>query len=115
MSILCFESHLDSNLFLYHDAYMRTTVTLDPETERLLREAMHQRGQSFKETLNQAVTKGLADMLCDADKTSFVQQSFPMGLRTGYDPAHLNSLNDDMEVDAFLDLSHRLNKQSLTG
>ena len=115
MSILCFENHLDSNLFLHHDAYMRTTVTLDPETERLLREAMHQRGQSFKETLNQAVTKGLADLLCDADKTSFVQQSFPMGLRTGYDPAHLNSLNDDMEVDAFLDLSHRLNKQSLTG
>ena len=94
---------------------MRTTVTLEPETERLLREAMHQRGQSFKETLNQAVTRGLADLLCDSDETSFVQQSFPMGLRTGYDPAHLNSLNDDMEVDAFLDLSHRLNKQSPTG
>ena len=26
---------------------MRTTVTLEPETERLLREAMRQRGQSF--------------------------------------------------------------------
>ena len=90
---------------------MRTTVTLEPETERLLREAMHQRGQSFKETLNQAVIRGLTDLLCDIDETSFSQQSFPMGLRTGYDPAHLNSLNDDMEVDAFLALSRRLSEQ----
>ena len=94
---------------------MRTTVTLEPETERLLREAMHQRGQSFKETLNQAVTRGLADLLCDTDKTSFVQQSFPMGLRSGYDPAHINSLNDDLEVDAFLALSRRLGNQSPPG
>jgi len=93
---------------MYH---MRTTVTLEPETERLLREAMHQRGQSFKETLNQAVIRGLTDLLCDIDETSFSQQSFPMGLRTGYDPAHLNSLNDDMEVDAFLALSRRLSEQ----
>lgn len=87
---------------------MRTTVTLEPETERLLREAMHQRGQSFNETLNQAVIKGLADLHCDIDKTPFIQQSFPMGLRTGYDPAHLNSLNDDLETDSFLDLSRYL-------
>ena len=97
---------------MYH---MRTTVTLEPETERLLREAMHQRGQSFKETLNQAVTRGLADLLCDTDNTPFVPQSFPMGLRSGYDPTHLNSLSDDLEVDAFLDLSRRLDNRSSTG
>ena len=94
-------------IIMYH---MRTTVTLEPETERLLREAMHQRGQSFKETLNQAVTRGLADLLGDTDKMPFVQPSFPMGLRAGYDSAHLNSLNDDMEVDAFLALSRRLSE-----
>ena len=31
---------------------MRTTVTLDPDVERLLREAMHRSRLSFKETLN---------------------------------------------------------------
>ena len=102
---------LTANIFCIIMYRMRTTVTLEPETERLLREAMHQRGQSFKETLNQAVIRGLADLHCDIDKTSFIQQSFPMGLRTGYDPAHLNSLNDDMEVDAFLTLSRRLSEQ----
>lgn len=107
--------HLDSIIIMHHYVLMRTTVTLEPETERLLREAMHQRGQSFKETLNQAVTRGLADLLCDSDKTPFVPQSFPMGLRAGHDPARLNSLGDELEVDAFLDLSRRLSEQSSTG
>ena len=92
--------------------FMRTTVTLEPETERLLREAMHQRGQSFKETLNQAVIRGLADLPDNIDKTPFIQQSFPMGLRTGYDAAHLNALNDDIEADAFLALARRLSEQA---
>lgn len=90
---------------------MRTTVTLEPETERLLREAMRQRGQSFKKTLNQAVTRGLEDLLCRADKTPFVPQSFPMGLRTGLDPYRLSSLDGDLETDAFLDLSRRLQQR----
>ena len=91
---------------------MRTTVTLDPETERLLREAMHQRGQSFKEALNSAVMQGLADLRSDAEDTPFVPQTFPMGLRAGNDPAHLSALGDDMEVEAFLDLSRRLGRRA---
>ena len=84
---------------------MRTTVTLDPEAERLLREAMRQRGQSFKEVLNAAVVRGLADLRSDGEEAPFVPAVYPMGLRTGYDPAHLGALGDDLEVDAFLDLS----------
>ena len=91
---------------------MRTTVTLDPETERLLREAMRQRGQSFKEALNRAVVKGLADLQHDARDTPFVPQAFPMGLRAGNDPAHLGALGADLEVEAFLDLSRRLARKS---
>ncbi len=39
---------------------MRTTVTLDPDVEALLRKAMHERGLSFKAALNEAVRAGLA-------------------------------------------------------
>lgn len=39
---------------------MRTTVTLDPDVEALLRKTVRQRGVSFKEALNQAVRAGLA-------------------------------------------------------
>ena len=38
---------------------MRTTVTIDPDTEALLREEVRRTGRSFKEVLNQAVQRGL--------------------------------------------------------
>lgn len=38
---------------------MRTTVTLDPDTEALLRRRMSERGVSFKRALNEAVRDGL--------------------------------------------------------
>ena len=94
---------------------MRTTVTLDPETEHLLREAMRQRRQSFKEVLNRAVVQGLADLRSDAGEAPFVPAAYPRGLRAGHDPAHLGALDDDMEVDEFLDLSRRLSERTASG
>ena len=94
---------------------MRTTVTLDPETEHLLREAMRQRRQSFKEVLNRAVVQGLADLRSDAGEAPFVPAAYPMGLRAGHEPAHLGALDDDMEVDEFLDLSRRLSERTASG
>jgi hypothetical protein len=38
---------------------MRTTVTLDSDVENLLRLAMRERGESFKEVLNNAIREGL--------------------------------------------------------
>lgn len=38
---------------------VRTTVTLDPDTEALLRRRMSERGVSFKRALNEAVRDGL--------------------------------------------------------
>ncbi len=38
---------------------MRTTVTLDPDVEALLRKAMRERGEPFKQVLNNAVRAGL--------------------------------------------------------
>lgn len=34
---------------------MRTTVTLDPDTEQIIRHRMRARNQSFKEALNDAI------------------------------------------------------------
>lgn len=39
---------------------MRTTVTLDPDVEALLREKMAQGDLSFKQALNDAIRSGLA-------------------------------------------------------
>ena len=39
---------------------MRTTVTLDPDTEALIRRRMRERDVSFKQALNDAIRAGLA-------------------------------------------------------
>ncbi|MGI8759207.1 MAG: antitoxin [Acidimicrobiales bacterium] len=39
---------------------MRTTVTLEPDTEALVRKRMRDRGVSFKQALNDAIRDGMA-------------------------------------------------------
>ena len=39
---------------------MRTTVTLDADTEQIVRRRMRERGVSFKEALNDAIRSGVA-------------------------------------------------------
>jgi hypothetical protein len=56
---------------------MRTTITLDPDVQALIRTAMKERGISFKEALNSAVRAGL--MQSKQRRRSFVQRSFSLG------------------------------------
>ena len=37
---------------------MRTTITLDPDTEQIIRRRMRERGVSFKEAVNDAIRSG---------------------------------------------------------
>lgn len=57
---------------------MRTTVTLDPDVERLIKHSMRERGVSFKEALNQAARSGLTRPKPGRTRP-FVQKSFSMG------------------------------------
>jgi len=57
---------------------MRTTVTLDPDVERLIRDAMRERAISFKEALNEAARIGLGGK-GPKRVAKFVQKSFRMG------------------------------------
>jgi hypothetical protein len=41
---------------------MRTTVTLDPDVESMLRKEMRRRGEPFKQVLNNAIRAGLRNM-----------------------------------------------------
>jgi hypothetical protein len=56
---------------------MRTTVTLEPDVQALIRTAMKERGISFKEALNSAVRAGL--MQSKQRRRYFVQRSFSLG------------------------------------
>ena len=57
---------------------MRTTVTLDPDVERLLRQTMREKGVSFKQALNDAVRAG-RNAGQSKDRKRFVQQTFSLG------------------------------------
>jgi len=81
---------------------MRTTVTLEKDVERLLREAMHRSRRGFKETLNAAIRVGLGPKTARRRGAPFVVKARPMGLRPGLDPAGFNKLADELEADAFL-------------
>jgi hypothetical protein len=41
---------------------MRTTVTLDPDVDTLLRKEVRRRGEPFKQVLNNAIRAGLRNM-----------------------------------------------------
>jgi hypothetical protein len=94
--------HLDSTTAAHHDASMRTTVTLDKDVERLVREAMHRSRRGFKQTLNAAIRAGLGPKTKRTRHAPLIIDARPMGLRPGLDPAGLNKLADELEVGAFV-------------
>jgi hypothetical protein len=61
---------------------MRTTVTLDPDVEALIRSAMKERGVSFKEALNSAIRAGAARNR--PGKRPFVQKTFALGAEQNF-------------------------------
>ncbi len=81
---------------------MRTTVTLDTDVERMLRDAMHRSRKSFKETLNAGLRAGLGERPAPVAGVPFVIKARSLGLRAGVDPARFNKLADDLEADGFL-------------
>jgi hypothetical protein len=90
---------------------MRTTVTLDPEVETLLKNEAHRTKQSFKAVLNQTVLQSLGKKAAPSVKP-FVVKATPMGLKPGIDPLRLSELADDLEVDAHLTLAQRGSKRA---
>lgn len=55
---------------------MRTTVTLDPDTEQLIRRRMRERNQSFKDAVNDAIRTGVTSQ---RDPQRFVTQTAALG------------------------------------
>ena len=58
---------------------MRTTVTLDPDVEALLRKTMRARGEPFKQVLNAAIRDGLRAGSARAPAREFRQRTFKLG------------------------------------
>lgn len=79
---------------------MRTTLTLEPDVvERLRRETQNGR-ISLKKVINERLRIGL-NLKTNPVPSTFQVVPHPASLRAGVDPARLNQLVDDLEVEAF--------------
>ena len=74
---------------------MRTTVTLDPDVHRLLRDTAHRSGKPFKHVLNDAVRVGLK-AASTGKPAPFKQRSYSLGLPL-VDLTKANALAADLE------------------
>ena len=74
---------------------MRTTVTLDPDVELLLKQAVRERDAPFKQVLNDAVRQGLRPVP-PAARVRYEPLTFDLG-RPLVDLAHANALAGELE------------------
>jgi hypothetical protein len=79
---------------------VRTTVTLDDELLRRLRELAAERGISFKAAIDEVLRRGLAAQELPARRPKrFRAETFRSPFRPGVDPVKLNQLSDELEVE----------------
>jgi hypothetical protein len=88
--------HLDAATTMHHDALMRTTVTLDADVVRSLKDEAHRTRRSFKAALNDAVRRGLAPV-SPGRKRRYRVKAHQAKLAAGIDSLRLNQLADEFE------------------
>lgn len=71
---------------------MRTTVTLDPDTEQIIRRRMRERGLSFKQAINDAIR----DSMTAGASVPFSTPTFSMG-RPAVDLDRASQLAGELE------------------
>lgn len=89
-------------------SHMRTTLTIDDDLGRALRETARHSGRSFKSVVNEVLRRGIAvGEKPAARREPFRVESAPMGFAPGVDEFKLNQLVDELEVDRLLHKMHR--------
>jgi len=79
---------------------MRTTLTLDEDLAKRLKELARQGGRSFKEVTNEVIRRGLSFGESQVEGiTPFRVEAKACGLKPGVDPHKLNQIYDDLEIE----------------
>jgi len=78
---------------------MRTTLTLDDDLAKRLKEIARQGGRSFKEVTNEAIRRGLSAGAPQVEGVRpFRVEPKACGFKPGVDPMKLNQIYDDLEI-----------------
>ena len=80
---------------------MRTTLTLEPDIERKLKDIAARKRKSFKEVVNETLKAGLKSGTA-AGEPPFRVKPHRCGFKSGVDPARLNQLYDELEIADFV-------------
>jgi len=86
---------------------MRSTITLDDDVAKALREQARRTGQSFKAVVNATLRRGLMRGDRPAPRLPrFTVRPKACGFCAGVDPLRLNPLADDLEMEPFEPTRH---------
>ena len=86
---------------------MRTTLTLDPDVAALLKKAVAKGEVSFKQAVNEALRRGLAETPADKPKRRFVQRVGPPSGGYLVDITNNGALAELMDREDYPDLYRR--------
>ena len=79
---------------------MRTTLTLDDDLARRLKEIARQQERSFKEVTNEVIRRGLTVGEQQVEGVrEFRVKPRECGLKSGVDPHKLNQVYDELEIE----------------
>ena len=76
---------------------MRTTLTIDPDVEKLIQREMRRTGRSMKAVVNDALRAGLGVRSKPPRPPRYKVEPHPLGFRAGIDADRLNQLVDELE------------------
>ena len=78
---------------------MRTTLTIDPDVERLLQHEIRRTDKSLKAVVNDALRLGLGMQGKPPRGSRYKVNPHPFGFKPGVDVDRLNQLVDKLEAD----------------
>lgn len=81
---------------------MRTTLTIDDDLAGILQRRSRELGKSFKELVNNALRKGLADDIQPGATRAVVVRPHDFGPAPALDMDRLNQLVDELETEDYL-------------
>jgi hypothetical protein len=80
---------------------MRTTVTIDPDTENLLREEVRRTGKTFKEVLNRSIRHSLLTTP-KVSQLAKITPLFSVAFPSEFSEAGFNRLADELDDEVTL-------------
>lgn len=85
---------------------MRTTLTIDDDLARTLKETAHRQRRAFRDVVNDALRRGIGQSVGDPP-ARYTVEPLHLGFAPGVDLRRLNQLADDLDAQEFVAESSR--------